>query len=186
MTPEPADPSRLIVPAHETGVIRIFAPKEQAPQLAAVLPPHPVDGGHFAPLLSVETIRDQDVERIALRDLGEYSFSEFLRIGHDVRSSDLGPIRADLDALTGQAFLVHSTAFGGRAVTLRPHPALRFCGAVRRNDAPITPLSLPEAEKPDILTPPPQPATQGRPVGLGLVLLCLVGALALALLWGLT
>lgn len=173
----------LVVPAHETGVIRVFAPQGNDPALAAVLPPHPVDAGHFAPLLGIDTIIDTDVERINLKDLGDFTFSEFLRIGHDIRSSDIEPIRDDLDLLTGQAFLAHSSAFAGKATNLNPHPALRFIGALRRNDAPPTPLSLPPAEKPDIIPLPPAPASKGH-VGIGLlILVVIVGLVVAAKLW---
>lgn len=165
----------LCVPAHEAGVIRIFAPAPADPALAAILPPHPLDAGHLAPLLGVDHLRTEDAERIPIRDLGDYTLSEFLRIGHDIRSAELAPCAARLDGLSGHVILVHSSAFEGRPATLRPAPSLAFLGAFRRNDAPPTPLSLPEAPRPEILTPPASPdARLRRRSGLALLILTLV------------
>jgi hypothetical protein len=141
----------LAVPAAELGVVRVFALDGADPALAAILPPHPVDGGHLAPLLGLARIDDEDVERIALRDLGEMALSDLLAIGHDIRAEDLEPARARLDE-------IHSRAFGGQAAQLAPAPGLRFLGAFRRNDAPPAPLSLPAAERGEALPPPPAAA----------------------------
>lgn len=143
----------LTIPAHEAGTVRVFAMDASDPALATILPPHPLEAGHLARLLGVESLREGDVERIAIRDLGDYTLSEFLRIGHDTRSSDLAPHAADLDALQGHVVLIHSTAFSGKSATLSPAPGLRLVATLRRNEAPPPPLSLPEAERPEILAP---------------------------------
>lgn len=176
----------LAVPAHEAGVIRLFAPNPSDPGLASILPPHPLEAGHLAPLLGVDDLRAEDAERIAIRDLGDYTLSEFLRIGHDARSADIAPLAAMLDGLSGHVILLHSSAFAGRPATLRPVPGLTFLGAVRRNDAPPAPLSLPEAERPEILTPPASPdAPRRRRSGLALLILAfLLGTIVLERLLG--
>lgn len=143
----------LTIPAHEAGFVRVFAIDALDPALATILPPHLLDAGHLARLLGVESLREGDVERVAIRDLGDYTLSEFLRIGHDTRSSDLAPHAADLDALQGHVVLIHSTAFAGKPATLSPAPGLRLVATLRRNEAPPPPLSLPEAERPEILVP---------------------------------
>ncbi len=152
----------LSVPALEAGVIRVFALDGGDPALAAILPPHPLDAGHLAPLLGVAALREGDAERIALRDLGDYTLSEFLRIGHDIRSEELAPVAAELDALTGHVILLHSAAFAGQAASLTLHPGLRLVASLNRRAAPATPLSLPAAERPEILTPVPAAATKGK------------------------
>lgn len=167
----------LAVPAAELGVIRVFALDGADPALAAILPPHPVDGGHLAPLLGLARIDDEDVERIALRDLGEMALSDLLAIGHDIRAEDLEPARARLDATTGQVLLIHSRAFGGQAAQLAPAPGLRFLGAFRRNDAPPAPLSLPAAERGEALPPPP--AAAAPPARKGWAMAALILALLL-------
>ena len=129
----------LTVPAFEAGVTRIFALDPADPTLAAILPPQPLDAGHLAPLLGAATLREGHADRVAIKDLGDLTLSEFLRIGHDARSDDLAANAAALDGLRGQVLLVHSSAFDGQAVTLAPVPGLTFMGGFRRNDAPPCP-----------------------------------------------
>lgn len=164
----------LSVPAFETGVIRLFAPQADDPALAAILPPHPLDAAHLAPLLGVDRLREDMADRIALRDLGDYTLTEFLRIAHDIRLADLAPQQDSLDALTGHLVILHSAAFEGAAVSLHPVPGLHFLGAFHRNDAPPAPLSLPEAERPEILTPPPAPPARPGRSRWGLAILALL------------
>lgn len=152
----------LSVPAFEAGAVRVFSLDAAEPRLAAIFPPHPIDAGHLAPLLGLDTLRDEDAERIAIADLGDYTLSEFLRIGHDIRSADLAPHAQALDALKGHVLLIHSTAFAGAPVQLSPAQGLRPIALLHRNDAPPAPLSLPENERPEILTPPPQETTKSR------------------------
>lgn len=171
----------LAIPAQETGVIRVFALDAKAPALAAILPPHPLDAGHLAPLLGLPTIRDEDAERVTLKDLGDLSLSQFLRVGHDIREDDLAPLAEVLDALAGHVLLIHSTAFGGEAAHILPAPGIRFVGAFRRSEAPAAPLTLPEAERPEILAPPP-PMTVSRRRGSGLVLALVILVILAAVL----
>lgn len=182
MTPgEPAQ-TALHVPALESGVTRIFSLDPTAPALTAILPPHPLDAGHVATLLGLSVLREGQSDRIAIKDLGDLTLSEFLRIGHDARSDDLAAIAPTLDALGGHVLLVHSLAFDGRATTLSPNPGLSFMGAFRRNDAPPAPLTLPEQERPEILARPAGPQPSGRPLG-ALVTLALLALAALVLLY---
>lgn len=174
----------LAIPAQETGVIRVFALDAKAPALAAILPPHPLDAGHLAPLLGLPTIRDEDAERVTLKDLGNLSLSEFLRVGHDIREDDLAPLTEALDALAGHVLLIHSTAFGGEAAHILPAPGIRFVGAFRRTEAPAAPLTLPEAERPEILAPPPMTVSRRRGSGLVLALVILVSLAAVLILYG--
>ena len=158
----PNDANILSVPAFEAGAVRVFALDAADPKLAAILPPHPIDAGHLAPLLGLETLHDEDAERIAIADLGDFTLSEFLRIGHDIRSADLAPHAQALDALTGHVLLIFSTAFAGAPVQLSPAQGLRPIALLHRNDAPPAPLTLPETERPEILTPPTQKTSKAR------------------------
>lgn len=173
MTPAPPD---LTVPAFESGVTRIFAIEAADPALTAILPPLPLDPGHLARLLGVTGLRDGHADRVAIKDLGDLTLSEFLRIGHDARSEDLAVILPALDRLRGLVLLVHSSAFGGQALTLTPQPGLTFIGAFRRHDAPPAPLSLPEKERAEVLQ---RPTPQGAGVRIGALLAVLFVILCL-------
>ncbi len=168
----------LTVPAFEAGVTRIFALDPADPTLAAILPPQPLDAGHLAPLLGAATLREGHADRVAIKDLGDLTLSEFLRIGHDARSDDLAANAAALDGLRGQVLLVHSSAFDGQAVTLAPVPGLTFMGGFRRNDAPPAPLSLPEKERPEVLERPAPQAPGLRIGGLLPLVLLILGLVA--------
>lgn len=176
----------LAVPAAELGVVRVFALDRADPVLVAILPPHPVDGGHLAPLLGLARIDDEDVERITIKDLGDMALSDLLAIGHDIRAEDLEPARARLDAATGQVLLIHSRAFGGQAAQLAPAPGLHFLGAFRRMDAPPAPLTLAPAPRDEALPPPPATAAPQGSRGWAMAVLFLaLFLLGLALFAGL-
>lgn len=171
----------LDVPAFERGVIRVFSPDATDPSLAAVLPPHPVDAGHFAPLLGLSTLSEDGIDRITLSDLADFTLSEFLQIGHDLSAETLAAHRETLDQLKGHLFLVHSSAFSGKAVTLRPASGLVFVGAFRQTELPPAPIALPEKEKPEVLTPPGQSLASRRTGSLLPLVLLAIVALAFVL-----
>lgn len=175
----------LSVPAHELGVLRLFALDPDAPTLAALRPPHQLEAGQLAPLLGLSTLREGQAERFAINDLGDFTLTEFLRIAHDIRSDELAPHQPLLDSLKGHVLALHSPAFSGAATRLTPAPGLRFLGAFRRNDAPPAPLSLPATEKDETLSPPlSAPSRRGSGLAI-LTALALLLALGLALLlWG--
>ena len=176
MTPD------LTVHAHEAGILRVFALHPDRPDVARVLPPNPLDMDHLTDLVGVNNLREEDVERVSTKDLGDLTLAEFLRIGHDIRSADLAPAAQRLDAAHGHVLLVHSRAFGGRDAVLTPADGVEFLGAFRRNDAPVTPLSVPERERPEILAPAldaAAPAKKGYGLFTALIALALVAAAAL-------
>jgi hypothetical protein len=171
----------LTVPAFEAGVTRIFALDPADPALAAILPPQPLDAGHLAPLLGLAALREGHADRVAIKDLGDLTLSEFLRIGHDARSDDLAANAAALDGLHGHVLLVHSSAFHGQAVTLAPVRGLTSMGGFRRNNAPPAPLSLPEKERPEVLERPAPQVPWLRIGGLLPFVLLILGLVAILL-----
>lgn len=174
----------LTVPAFEAGVTRIFAMDAADPALSAILPPHGFDSGALAALLGLPGLRDGHADRVAVADLGDFTLSEFLRIGHDARSDDLAPLAPALDGLRGHVLLLHSGAFDGRPATLTPAPGLGFMGSFRRNDAPPAPLTLPEKERPEVLERP-APQVPGLRLGFLLPLVLVILGLV-AVLYALT
>lgn len=174
----------LTVQAFERGVIRLFTPDMNDRRLAAILPPHPVDAGHLAPLLGLSRLAEEGIDRINLSDLSDLTLSEFLQIGHDLPAETLAPRRQELDALKGHLFLLHSSAFGGKAVTISPAEGLTFLGAFRQTDTPPAPITLPEAERPAVLTRDTgTPQNKGKGTALPLLIaVALAVAMALYLL----
>lgn len=117
-------PDPLRVGPLEVGVVRLFAldmPAERARFLR--------EPGAAAQVLGVEGLDDDEVAIFPIRDLGEMGLAGYLAEGFGIDPAQLEPDRAALETLEGWVMVVRSRAFGGRAVTLRPDPAVRPIGA---------------------------------------------------------
>lgn len=114
----------LTVPASERGIVRVFAldmPPEQARFLS--------EPGALDQVLGVQGIDPADAQIIRIADLEEFGLLGYLTEGAGIPPSELAADRARLKALEGHVLVLFSRAFGGRAVTLAPHPGLTLIGA---------------------------------------------------------
>jgi hypothetical protein len=100
---------------NETRAIRIFSMEMTAQQ--AEFQKDPIA---MQQVLGIQDIDPKYVEIFALSDLDQLGLAGYLIEGCGVPESALAPERERLDALTGYVMLLHSQAFGGRAVTLKP------------------------------------------------------------------
>ncbi|MFT4962396.1 MAG: hypothetical protein ACI92Z_003493 [Paracoccaceae bacterium] len=110
-----ADLPPLHIRAHETGVIRIFAMDMPAQQ--ARFHTEPVA---MQQVLGANDIDPAYVEIFPVADLDQLGLAGYLVEGCGIPASLVAPERDRLNAVTGYVMLVHSRAFGGRAVTLTP------------------------------------------------------------------
>lgn len=129
------------IPAHEHGVSRLFALSMTGQEAQTVR----AQEDQQAALLGVDTLRTAGVEVFRVSDLGDMGLLGYLREGVDAQEADLKRDAQKLMGLDGWVMLVHSSAFDGRAVHLRPDPALTLIGTYGQVAQDKTPAPL-EAE----------------------------------------
>ncbi|MBK0326442.1 hypothetical protein I5535_03960 [Rhodobacteraceae bacterium F11138] len=115
----------LIIPAGETGKLRLFAldmPPEQARFLS--------EPGAVEQMLDSGPLNPAHVEVFPVADLGKLGLGGYLIDGCGIAPEQIDAHKAQLDALRGHVLLIFSGAFGGRVATLNPpdtvHPVATF------------------------------------------------------------
>lgn len=141
-----ADPHQ--VEASEFGVVRVFTTELEPEGDAAIT------------AQNVQKILGNDVELDASKVevfpskvIAGLGLSAYLREGYGIPERDLAGKAAALDALSGLIILVPTSAFGGRAVSLEPNPAVRFIGAFRE-PRPAPPVQMPDSPSAEGQTTP--------------------------------
>lgn len=111
----------LEIPAHERGVIRVFAlSMTQAKALRD-------DPNALNAALGAE-VDPKFVEVFPVSDLEDIGLLGYLSSGNGVPGEQLAPDRRKLEHLSGWVLIVFSQAFGDRAVTLTPPPTFTLIG----------------------------------------------------------
>ncbi|MDT0681305.1 hypothetical protein RM543_01310 [Roseicyclus sp. F158] len=118
---------RVDVPAGETGVIRVFAVDAAAGT--------PFSAQEAEAALGGDTLDKGKLEVVNLEDLLGVGLTGYLIEGLGADPDEVAPDRQKLDNLSGQAVIVPSSAFEGRAVTLEPRAPLTEIGAYREIEA---------------------------------------------------
>ena len=154
----------LIVPANETGVLRLFAldmPREQIKFLR--------EPGALDDVLGVTGLDPAHVEIFPVSDLDDLGLPGYLTEGHAVPTEQIDPGLADT---TGHVLLLHSRAFGGHAATLTPAAGLLPLGIYRvtPTDWTAQPQPAPDSAKPhnDIAQSPRAARARSRAIGGGI------------------
>lgn len=168
------------VPRNELGMTRIFALSMSAEDAKALKE----DPDRQKALLGLDRLNPAGTEVFAVSDLGELGLAGYLREGIDADEAAVRRDSARLAALDGWVMLVHSSAFGGQAATLKPGAELTLIGtyAQARDDKPAIDLQS-EAAQPYTGTgagPIEQTPAQRRSGSLVVGVLALLG---LAILW---
>ncbi|MBD3679736.1 MAG: aspartate carbamoyltransferase catalytic subunit [Rhodobacteraceae bacterium] len=176
--------TRLDIPAHERGYVRVFAldlPDEEAARFNAEALATALGARHF------DATR---AEVFPVGDLGELGLSGYLAEGMGVAAEELDPDRARLDALKGHVAVVPSVAFAGKAQAVTVTAPLRLIGTYREESAAapdLAPLMTESAEGLLTGTPPqpPSPAPRGNNSALiGLAIAVIVVLTVLVLKFG--
>jgi hypothetical protein len=99
-----------IVGERENGRVRVFSMDE-------------TDGADrpmfsFQRAINATQMNAENVQRVDLADLGDMALSDFLIAGYDPDRATFDLLKDTLDALTGIVFVVRSSAFMDRPVTL--------------------------------------------------------------------
>jgi len=168
------------IPRHEQGTTRLFSlsmPEDKARALGD-------DPDQQQALLGVETLNSGGVEVFSLSDLGDLGLAGYLREGIDAQEEQLKRDRTKLSALSGWVMLVHSSAFGGQAVTLSPAPELTLIGTYSQTPADGDVIDLqaesaqPYTGEPDV-TPAKAPDRRGK----GSLVVAVLALLFIVVLW---
>ncbi|MDF1729324.1 MAG: hypothetical protein P1U53_16410 [Sulfitobacter sp.] len=169
---------KIDIPANEQGTSRLFAlslSEGAATELRD-------DAAAQAQLLGIDRLDPAGTEVFPLKDLGEMGLEGYLREGIDARDEDITRDRGRLRALEGWVMLVHSLAFDGEPVTLRPSPSATLIGTYAQQEVPVEP-AVPidsDAARPYSGVPrtepvvPPKGGAGGATMVIGIVLLILL------------
>ena len=111
------------IPAHQSGVIRVFALSMSDADAKALKS----DPSARAAALGAEVDAEQ-VEIFPVSDLEGVGLAGYLIEGNAVPAADIAPDRAKLDRLGGWVMIVFSRAFKGEATTLTLAPSLTLIG----------------------------------------------------------
>ncbi|WP_424985153.1 hypothetical protein [Microbulbifer sp. S227A] len=146
----------ITVSAQETGVLRLFAldmPREQVRFLD--------EPGALDDVLGVSGLDTDHVEIFPVGDLDELGLRGYLAEGHAIPKDQLDASLADV---TGHVLLLHSRAFGGKAITLTPDAALRPLGvySVTPTDWTAHPSPVPASARPYTGAPQSPRAARNR------------------------
>ncbi|MGX0902576.1 hypothetical protein ACSSV8_001140 [Roseovarius sp. MBR-79] len=122
----------LDIPAQEAHVLRVFAVMDKALTEQEVVSALGADG-----------LARDEIELFDMADLQDMTLSAYLAEGHGIGEAEIGPMRAQLDGLSGRALLLPSRAFQGRALRLSVGAALRLVGRFEEARAPVRFAPLP-------------------------------------------
>ena len=171
---------KINVPTAERGTTRVFSLSMQGNQAVNLIE----DPRAQLEWLGAPDLDPAGVEVVALNDLGDLGLIGYLREGVDAQESDLRRDAAKLVALEGHVLLLHSTAFGGKAVTLTPDPMLTLIGTYAQTPPNNRTVSLGvEAAQPYTGAAPTQATTSTSQRGLGSLVVLLCALMGIALLW---
>lgn len=180
--------TKINVPAHEAGVIRIFAidlPEDQikAFQTATYTEDGDLDRFPLKDALGADHIDEDFIEIARLKDLEDYGFDQYLITGMGVPASEVAAHSVTLNALKGHVLIVMSSAFDGAAQALDVKPPLRHVLTFNDDREPVKFDPLPsEAAKGTLEPPVTAPKSDARIGGMVatvalLVLFALVGVM---------
>ena len=171
----------LTVAAGEAGLVRIFA-LDMPPQRAEFLR----EPGAADQVLGVAGLDPAQIDIIRIRDLEDLGLAGYLAEGLGIPAPEIDRARPALDALEGWVMVLRSRAFGGRAATLSPDPALRPVALLREagTDWRADPLRA-ESARPHSAPPLPPRRARAAARRTGGAIFAVVMALIALALWAL-
>ena len=136
------------VPAHEHGVIRLYAVDLPHDQIAAFNTTSNLDDGHanwpLKDALGATHLDKKFVEVFPIGDLDGLGLAGYLTIGNDVPVDQVEQMRHQLSQLNGHVLLVFSSAFGDQAQTINPKSPIRHIATFFTQGTPVAFEPLPD------------------------------------------
>ena len=154
----------IAVAANEAGVVRVFALSMDDAAAQALKA-----GDALAQAFGGAALDTAHVEVFPLADLGDMALPDYLIEGAGVRAKAIEPDRAKLSALGGSVMVIYSSAFGGKALALKPDRALTLIGSYPQEGTDwtgaidlSTPSALPQTPADPVKKRPSDAAMSGR------------------------
>jgi len=171
------------IPNNESGVIRLFALSMTDDEAKALKD----DPAAVNAALGAEVDTEQ-VEVFPISDLEGVGLVGYLAEGNAVPDDQLAPDRAKLDKLGGWVLIVFSRAFGDRAMTLTPSPALTLIGTYGEVRTDWRATKSVEAESAQPYSAPPEtvrkkPSDAAMSGRIAMLALLVLGALTAVVIW---
>jgi hypothetical protein len=172
--------TRIQITAREHGVVRVFAIDLEGDALKAFL--RRGDSWGVQEALGAETLNPDLVEIFDVADLTGLGLSGYLDEGQGIATTELDPMRAQLDAIKGTVMVLPTSAFAGTAQTLSVRAPLRLIASFNEDRPPVTFEPLPDASAKGVVPPPARSkpsdaAMSGRVATLALLVIFLLTAL---------
>lgn len=139
--------SSMNVPAHESGVIRLFVldlPEAQISEFKTTKYLYDETKWPLKDALGATYLDEDFIEVFPVSDLEGLGLAGYLITGNDVPSDQIDQMRNQLEQITGHVVLVFSSAFGDFAQTLRPTSPLRHIATFFTEGMPVTFNKLPD------------------------------------------
>ncbi|HCP80770.1 MAG TPA: hypothetical protein DIT67_03975 [Octadecabacter sp.] len=165
-----------IVAEHEVGCVRVFhfdPPNDDGPIF------------QFQTAIGVAGLKAEDVQHVIIDELGDMPLRSFLSVAYDIDTAALDNV-AELDEVSGHVFIVRSSAFLDRPVTLTTDGAARLVAALwepSKLDGFAPPIKTESAE--GILTPPAKktPSDAAMSGRIATVALLIMALLVILMIW---
>ena len=164
------------VAEREVGCVRVFH----------FDPPHDDDPiFQFQTAIGVSGLGAENVQHVVLAELGDMPLRSFLTVAYEIDAAALDKV-AELDELTGNVFIVRSSAFLDRPVALKTDGAARLVAALwepSKVGGFSAPIKTESAE--GILTPPTKKATSDAAMSgrVATVALLVMALLVILMIW---
>lgn len=174
----------LDIPAHEAGMIRVFAVNRPPADVQADLKRMPV-ADLARDLLNAPHLDTASAEVFPVSDLSGVGLGAYLSEGYAVEPAALDADRARLDALGGYVMLLFSDSFAGAAATLSPGAEVTLIGtyAEFKPEGAGKPVRSKSAQPYSGTAATPSAPAKRSAMGSIIVLLALVIASGLGLWW---
>ena len=165
-----------IVAEHEVGCVRVFhfdPPNEDRPVF------------QFQTAIGVIGLKSEDVQHVVLAELGDMPLRSFLSVAYEIDANALDKV-TELDELTGNVFIVRSSAFLDRPETLTTDGAARLVATLWEPSkvGGFAPAIKTESAE-GILTPPAKkiPSDAAMSGRIATIALMVMGLLVVLMIW---
>ena len=165
-----------IVGEHEVGCVRVFhfdPPNEDGPIF------------QFQTAIGATGLNAENVQHVVLAELGDMLLRSFLSVAYEIDAVALDKV-AELDELTGNVFIVRSSAFLDRPATLKTDGAAKLVATLwepSKVGGFAPPIKTESAE--GILTPPTKkiPSDAAMSGRIATIALLVMGLLVVLMIW---
>ena len=159
----------MVIPANETGHVRVFAlalTEAEVDDLRAVqIPPANVNAAAIAKLLGTPFVDPHHVDLFHTDTIAAVGLSSYLIEGCTVPADQIAPAKAQIDSYRGPVLIVRSQAFGAKAATLHLAAKVSLLGNFTEDRPSIRFEPLPDASAKGTITVAGKPPMSDARIG---------------------